>query len=68
MKLRIPSNLDGATTAFVKDLFKELDQMFGARTPDAQVRSELFLASPDKSVWQINVANDGTLSATKVKS
>lgn len=68
MRLRIPTNLDGATSAFMRDLFKELDGLFAARTPDTQTIDAIYLTAPDKSVWKVSIGDTGTLATTKIRA
>ena len=47
----------------VVDFFgRQLDK----RTPDNEVRRELFLRDPDGGVWSIGVDNAGAITTTKV--
>lgn len=62
---RLPTAVEGALK-YLGELSAALSKEFDKRTPDGEVRRELFLQSPDGGVWQVNVADDGTLSTTKV--
>ena len=49
---------------FVEWASKELEE----RTPDNQVRRELYLRSPDGGIWQVTVDDAGALATVKVSN
>lgn len=56
----------GPLQAFLRDLTRWAVMEFNRRTPERQPVPELFLTSPDKSVWRVEVSDAGAISTTKV--
>jgi hypothetical protein len=63
---RIPKVGDDALQRYLRDLSVTVQSEFRDRVPDNVGGQFIHLVSPDGSVFSVTVANDGTLSATKV--
>lgn len=53
---------------YLRDLTQWAAREFNRRTPERQPVPELYLNSPDQSVWRVEVSDSGVITATKVST
>jgi hypothetical protein len=61
-----PQFKDPPETRKMQDVIDFMGRQFDKRTPDNEVRRELFLRDPDGGIWSVGVDNTGAFTSTKV--
>lgn len=61
-----PSSLDAATRDYIQQLVRAIDHNYASMLYRDRATDQLLLSSPDKSVYSIQVEDDGTVITTLV--